>query len=384
MRARESDDGYDYVCTHVDDFKIIARDPEKWLTLIRGAFLVKSFGSPSYYLGNNYFYDEAKKLWKYGATAYTADAIKRVEALVGCLPNNKTPLPTREMYPEMDVSPLLDEAQHRIYQMLLGMAQWLVVISRPDLVFSCSSLSRFGACPREGHMDLMKHVWGFIKAHADPTITIDSRDFDFSDIDIEMKEFDRIDFLEDYPDAKEEVDPGFPKAYGSPLQITVMVDADHAHDKKTRKSLTGLYVWVGRTIVQWVSKRQSSIASSTYAAEFAALRHGTEEAIAMRYILRSFGIPIPADGSCPTRLYGDNFSVITNAQNPEADLHKKHVAISFHVVREAIAAGIIKPYWKHGSSNISDIATKQIDAINFRAHYCALYDISQVRRQKSS
>jgi Reverse transcriptase (RNA-dependent DNA polymerase) len=38
MRRRETEDGYDYICTHVDDFKIVARDPERWQTHITGAF----------------------------------------------------------------------------------------------------------------------------------------------------------------------------------------------------------------------------------------------------------------------------------------------------------------------------------------------------------
>ena len=48
--------GYDYICTHVDDFKIVACDPDCWLTQISGVFLLKSTGPPSYYLGNNYMW----------------------------------------------------------------------------------------------------------------------------------------------------------------------------------------------------------------------------------------------------------------------------------------------------------------------------------------
>ena len=87
------------------------------------------------------------------------------------------------------------------------------------------------------------------------------------------------DFLQDYPDAKEEIDPGFIPPYGQILETTIIVDSDHAHDHKTRRSLTGLIVFVGSTPVYWISKRQSTVASSTYAAEFSALRTATEGAI---------------------------------------------------------------------------------------------------------
>ena len=85
-------------------------------------------------------------------------------------------------------------------------------------------------------------------------------------------------------------------------------------------------------------------------------------------MLRCLGFNIPADGSCPTKVFGDNLSVIQNSQNPAADLSKKYVAISFHIVREAIAAGIIEPYWLQGKWNLSDIMTKQIPKSKFIKH----------------
>ena len=54
-----------------------------------------------------------------------------------------------------------------------------------------------------------------------------------------------------------------------------MVDSDHAHDQKTRRSLTGLLAFVGSTPVIWLSKRKDSISSSTYAVELSTLRTDT-------------------------------------------------------------------------------------------------------------
>ena len=54
---------------------------------------------------------------------------------------------------------------------------------------------------------------------------------------------------------------------------------------------------------------------------------------------------MPNNGSNPVKIFGDNFCVIQSASNPKTDLSKKHIALSFHFVREAIAAGIVLPYW---------------------------------------
>lgn len=159
----------------------------------------------------------------------------------------------------------------------------------------------------------------------------------------------RPDFLEDYAYAKEDVDTNLPTPYGEPLRVVILVDSDHAHDRFTGRSLTGIIVFVSSTPVAWSTKRQGTVATSTYQAEFAALK----QAINIRYYLCCLGVYILNDGSCPTQVFGDNFSVIQSASNPQHDLSKKHVALSFHFVHEAIAAGIIEPYWLKGEYNLT-------------------------------
>ena len=90
--------------------------------------------------------------------------------------------------------------------------------------------------------------------------------------------------------------------------------------------------------------------------------------MSIRYILRCLGYRIPGDGKNSSKLFGENLGVLLSTQNLEADLSKKHVAIAFHVVREAIAAGVISPYWLKGQRNPADILTKQLPRTSFRSH----------------
>lgn len=372
MRLREDGKGYCYICTHVDDFKVVSNDPGRWVESIAKVFLIKEHGPRNYYLGNNYVYRDVNDLWTFGTKTYATEAVARVERIYGCLRKESTPLPVEDCHPELDDSPLLGIDDHRKFQMLLGMLQWLMSIGRPDLSPLVSSLNRYGACPREGHLQLAIRAFGFVKTTLNESIAIDHRPMEYSRSNPVYEDL-IPDFLQDYPDASEEIDPSLPEPFGPPLQTTILVDSDHAHDKKTRRSLTGLLAFVGSTPISWFSKRQGSIASSTYAAEFSALRTATEEAINIRYMLRCLGCNLPSDGSHPTQVFGDNLSVILNAQNPAADLSKKHVAISFHVVREAVAAGIIRPYWLKGQWNMSDIMTKQIPKSEFRSHVSHIF-----------
>ena len=54
----------------------------------------------------------------------------------------------------------------------------------------------------------------------------------------------------------------------------------------------------------------------------------------------------------------DNQSVIYNTQFPTSSLKKKHNAVAFHKVREAIVAGIIRTAHIRSEHNVSDILTK--------------------------
>jgi hypothetical protein len=166
MRPRDTMDGYDYIGTHVDDFKVAAKDPDQWINRISGAFLLKSVADPDYYLGINYNRSkDDPKVWITGCATYAKECIRRVEAEfpdgVTLIPQY-APLPD-ECHPELDESELLSPEGRRQYQAYIGMLQWATTIARPDISFAVSSLSRFSAAPRKGHLDLALHLLGYLK-----------------------------------------------------------------------------------------------------------------------------------------------------------------------------------------------------------------------------
>ena len=61
-----------------------------------------------------------------------------------------------------------------------------------------------------------------------------------------------------------------------------------------------------------------------------------EQIIDLRNTLRYLGVPIMGS----SYMFGDNESVVNSSMKIDAKLHKRHNALSFHRVRESIAAGI--------------------------------------------
>ena len=100
------------------------------------------------------------------------------------------------------------------------------------------------------------------------------------------------DWLEKYLGASEEIDEGLPEPWGRPLRTTVYFDSDHAHDQMTRRSVSDVVYFVGWTSTSCTSKRQGTIESYIYSAEFCAGRVASEEAITLWFMLSSLGVPI--------------------------------------------------------------------------------------------
>ena len=143
------------------------------------------------------------------------------------------------------------------------------------------------------------------------------------------------------------------------METTFYVDADHANDTSNRRSHSGIIGYVQGAPVLWYSKKQATVESSTHGAELVATRIAVEFIESIRYKLRMFGVPILG----PTILLCDNMSVVHNGTRPESTLKKKHNSISFHKLRESVAAGYVELHKVHTSENLADLLTKILSGV---------------------
>ena len=132
------------------------------------------------------------------------------------------------------------------------------------------------------------------------------------------------------------------------------MDADHAGDRLTRRSHTGIILFLNSAPIIWYSKRQATIESSTFGSEVVAMRSCLGLVKDLRYKLRMMGVPLAG----PAVIFGDNKSVVQGASVPECKISKKHLGICYHAVREASAAGIWKVGFVQGKINIANCLTK--------------------------
>ena len=159
-----------------------------------------------------------------------------------------------------------------------------------------------------------------------------------------------------YPDAKQVLPYDMPTALGKPVNITCFVDADHAGNKVTRRSHSGIIIYVINAPIIWYSKRQNTVESSIFGSEIVAMKQAADMIEALIYKLRMFGVPIDSEA----RVLCDNETVVKIGSNPDARLTKKHNSIAFHRIRECVASKMILTYHDRGDSNLADILTKAL------------------------
>jgi hypothetical protein len=136
----------------------------------------------------------------------------------------------------------------------------------------------------------------------------------------------------------------------------VFVDANHAGNAVTRRSHSGVLIYLQNAPIIWQSRRQNTVETSTFGSEFVALRTARDLVVALRYKLRMFGIPLTG----PARVFCDNQGVVKNTSVPESVLSKKHNAVNYHAVREAAASKILIVGKEDGTTNLADLFTKSL------------------------
>ena len=382
LRAEKDEHGneyYSYIVCYVDDVLVINKDPEKYLRLLRRDFRLKSPPeTPKMYLGADISRfqvppsegEGARTCWSMSADSHIKKALEAVEMQmakdgVRFRPSNKIaehPFSSQSYRPELDTSEYCSEDQVTFYQSLIGMLRWMCEIGRIDILTEVSMLSSHLATPRVGHLNQALYIFRYLKDHNRSKMVFDHEPVFIHDDDVPFEEraLSKAKFMAElYPDAVEDIPCNAPKPRGKAVTITTFVDSDHAGDKMTRRSRTGVIIFVNRAPIIWYSKRQNTVETSTFGSEFVALKQAFEMVKSVKYKLRMFGIPLIEN---ETKILGDNRAVILNASVPESTLRKKHHSVNYHFVRECVAAGIGLVMKVDTGENLADLFTKLLDS----------------------
>ena len=147
---------------------------------------------------------------------------------------------------------------------------------------------------------------------------------------------------------------GFP-SYG--LQdLTGFVDAAHANDPKTMRSVTGFGFSFAGGVVAYKTKLQPTVATSSTESEFIAAVLAAKTGKYLRSVLHELGFA----QTQPTVLYIDNKAAIDMINVNRPTPRSRHIDIQYFAIQEWRASGLILVRHIPGILNSADQATKAL------------------------
>ena len=139
------------------------------------------------------------------------------------------------------------------FREIVGSLMWIANQTRPDISSAVRAIARFSHNPKEVHVKAARKVLEYLSATAHLGLTF-RKESKLGEVQLEYD-------LETY------------------------VDADYAHKAEDRRSVSGVAVCCGGTLVSWFSRTQKCVTLSTTEAEYVAMADGVKEALYVRGIL---------------------------------------------------------------------------------------------------
>ena len=237
------------------------------------------------------------------------------------------------------------------YRNILGELIYAYVICRLDIGYAVCFLARFSESPHEKHYQALKDVckylrktksWGIMYKRPKPLADLPSVPFEWLDEDLTLPSF-----------------PTFERD-----ELIGFLDAAHATDLKTRRSVTGYLLLFAHAAIAWKSRLQTLVATSSTEAEFYAAVTCAKVAKYLRNVLRGLGLLRPG----PTRLYCDNEAAIAMINESRPTNRARHVDIQHFAIQEWRDKGDIIMAHIRGIINSSDGLTKALGWILHSRH----------------
>jgi hypothetical protein len=275
----------DWTClvhVYVDDLVVISGDVARFKKFINDRFLMEDMGPISSLLGMNI--TQANDHLSLSQANYVTEILTEYN-YVTCRPVPTPMIPNTRLVSatEEEVNEFNDLGIN--YRRAIGLVNWAAVATRPDIAFTVSQLSQHLERPGIVHWRAFTHLLRYL-----------SHTINFSI-----------------------------KIGGGDNKISIYVDADFAACTDTRRSYSAYLVRWGDSVISWRAKKLSTLSTSTTEAEYKSLYDGIQEAIYMRLLLESLGLPV-----YPIPIYCDNQAAIALSRNPLFQQRTKHVDVKYH------------------------------------------------------
>ena len=128
--------------------------------------------------------------------------------------------------PDLDMMDALKDDQATYFQSQIRILRWMVELGQVDIATEVSLLSSHVALPREGHLEIIFHLYAYLKQKDNSQLALDPT---YPQVD--MRSFRKADWTDFYGDVSEAVPNNAPEPRGKEIKLCMFVDSDHANAK---------------------------------------------------------------------------------------------------------------------------------------------------------
>jgi hypothetical protein len=209
-----------------------------------------------------------------------------------------------------------------LFKQMVGSLMYLT-ITRPDLMYGVSLISRYMSRPTMSHWLAAKRILRYLKWSTELGILYTKNE-------------------------------GFSK-------LLVFTDSGYAGDLDDRRSTSGYVFMIGSGVVSWSSKKQPVVTLSTTEDEYIATVLCACQCIWLKRILRNIGVE-QVEG---TIIQCDSSYVVQLAKNPVFHGKSKHIHVRFHFLRDLVNEGVVELKYCNSQEQVADLMTKPLKLEQF-------------------
>jgi hypothetical protein len=192
---------------------------------------------------------------------------------------------------------------------------------RPDISFAVSVVSRYMHDHREGHMDAVYQILRYLKSAPGKGLIFRKNGH---------------------------------------LNIEGYCDSDWASCSDDRKSTSGYCMFVGGNLVSWKSKKQTVVVRSTAEAEYRVMALSVTEMLWLRALL----FELKMNQGTQMKLWCDNKSAISIANNPVQHDRTKHIEIDRFFIKEKLNSRLLELGHVSTKDQAADCLTKGLNSLD--------------------
>lgn len=319
------------VLYYVDDLALFARREDRQeLNRIKrhlyGQMDLKDCGNMEWFLGIRVIRDRSqRKLWL-SQDAY----IDRIVMRFGLQNRSRVSIPLSSIPPANTGVPASKSFQLS-YLQRVGSLMHPAVVTRPDIASAASTFASFSANPSQEHLSDLERSIVYLRDHKFLAILFDGHIRDPNEVDLLFKCFS---------------------------------DASFADDTTTRRSTEGFLFKLFGGPIDWVSRKQQTVTTSTTEAELLSLQHAAKELQGWRHLFSDLELDLEQPEA---ELQCDNLQTVrlVALDHPIVKTNIRHIHISDLWVRQEHHRGNINVTWVETSRMAADGLTKPLPKSKF-------------------